>query len=229
VKTGFGRTGKMFAFEHWNLKPDMITIAKTMSGGYVPAAAVVTRRDIYQKVFSRLDRCVVHSTTFGRNNLAMACGLATIQVIEDEKLVENCAKRGEQLVSRLKEIQAKHEFIKEIRGKGLMLAIEFQEPKSFGLKMAWKGLHAVDKGLFPQMVVSPLMSKYQILTLVAGHNIDAISFLPPLIIGDNEIDYFCKSLDSVVSDLGKFPGPLWDFGMNLAKQAAAGKIKKVTT
>ena len=88
VQTGFGRTGKMFGFQHWNLEPDIITLAKTLSGGYVPCGAIVTRRDIYQKTFSRMDRCVVHSTTFGRNNLAMACGLASLEVIDNENLVE---------------------------------------------------------------------------------------------------------------------------------------------
>src|SRR5262249_6913731 len=80
VQTGLGRTGKMFGFQHWDLEPDIITLAKTLSGGYVPCGAIVTRREIYQKTFSRMDRCVVHSTTFGRNNLAMACGLAALEV-----------------------------------------------------------------------------------------------------------------------------------------------------
>jgi ornithine--oxo-acid transaminase len=92
VQTGLGRTGKMFGFQHWNLEPDIITLAKTLSGGYVPCGAIVARRDVYQKTFSRMDRCVVHSTTFGRNNLAMACGLAALEVIDDEKLIENSAK-----------------------------------------------------------------------------------------------------------------------------------------
>ena len=94
VQTGLGRTGRMFGFQHWNLEPDIITLAKTLSGGYVPCGAIVTRRDIYQKTFSRMDRCVVHSTTFGRNNLAMACGLAALEVIDNEKLVENAAQNG---------------------------------------------------------------------------------------------------------------------------------------
>ncbi len=118
VQTGLGRTGKMFGFQHWNLDPDIITMAKTLSGGYVPAAAICTRRDIYQSVFSRMDRCVVHSSTFGRNNLAMACGLATLAVIESENLVENAAKRGEQLLTAARGLMAKHELIKEVRGKG---------------------------------------------------------------------------------------------------------------
>ena len=94
IQTGLGRTGKMFGFQHWNLEPDIITLAKTLSGGYVPCGAIVTRREIYQKTFSRMDRCVVHSTTFGRNNLAMACGLAALDVIDDENLVENSARMG---------------------------------------------------------------------------------------------------------------------------------------
>src|SRR5262249_2495132 len=91
VQTGLGRTGKMFGFQHWSLEPDIITVAKTLSGGYVPCGAVITRRDIYQKTFSRMDRCVVHSSTFGRNNLAMACGVAALEIIDNEKLVDRSA------------------------------------------------------------------------------------------------------------------------------------------
>ena len=128
MQTGLGRTGKMFGFQHWNLEPDIITLAKTLSGGYVPCGAIVTRRDVYQKTFSRMDRCVVHSTTFGRNNLAMACGLAALEVIDDEKLVENSAKMGALLTEKVDALRAKHSFIKEVRGKGLMIGIEFHEP-----------------------------------------------------------------------------------------------------
>jgi len=219
VQTGMGRTGKLFAYQHWDLDPDIITIAKALSGGYVPAAGFVTRRDIYQKVYSRLDRCVAHSTTFGRNNLAMACGLATIDIIEEEKLAENAALRGAQLLERLQELQKRHDMIKEVRGKGLMLAIEFQEPKSFKLKLAWKGIHAVDKGLFAQMIVTPLLQKHRILAQVAGHNMDVVKILPPLIIGEKEIDLFVHALDDTIQSLTSFPGPVWDFGANLVKAA----------
>lgn len=219
VQTGMGRTGKLFAYQHWDLKPDIITMAKALSGGYVPAAGFVTSREIYQKVYSRLDRCVVHSTTFGRNNLAMACGLATIDIIEEEKLAENAALRGAQLLERLKELQKKHPMIKEVRGKGLMLAIEFQEPSSLKLKLAWKAIHTVDKGLFAQMIVSPLLQKHRILAQVAGHNMDVVKILPPLIIGDKEIDHFIQALDDTIESIAKFPGPVWDFGTNLVKAA----------
>ena len=223
VQTGLARTGKLFAFQHWGLEPDIVTLSKALSGGYVPAAAILTRRKIYQKVYSRLDRCVVHSTTFGRNNLAMVCGLATLNVIEQEGLVQHSAEVGERLVSQLRQLQEKHDTIKEIRGKGCMVAIEFCQPKSLKLKMAWKAIHAVDKGLFAQMVVSPLLQKHHILTQVAGHNMDVIKILPPLIIGDKEIEQFVQGLDLVLQDIGKFPGPLWDFGTNLVKAAVSNK------
>src|SRR5205085_860007 len=124
IQTGLGRTGKMFGFEHWDLEPDIIPLAKSQSGGYVPCSAIVSRREIYQKTFSRMDRCVVHSTTFGRNNLAMACGLASLEVIDDEKLVENSARMGALLMERIVALRAKHSFFKEVRGKGLIIAIE---------------------------------------------------------------------------------------------------------
>src|ERR1700757_1696542 len=113
IQTGLGRTGKMFGFQHWDLEPDIITIAKSLSGGFVPCAAIVTRRDIYQKTFSRMDRCVVHSTTFGRNNLAMACGLAALEIIDSEKLVENAARMGALLMEKIDRLREKHSFLKE--------------------------------------------------------------------------------------------------------------------
>jgi ornithine--oxo-acid transaminase len=223
VQTGLGRTGKMFGFEHWNLEPDIITLAKSLSGGYVPCGAIVARRDVYQKTFSRMDRCVVHSTTFGRNNLAMACGLAALEVIDDEKLIENSARMGELLVQRVDALRAKHSFIKEVRGKGLIIAIEFHEPTEFKLKMAWKLLHKVDKVLFAQMVVTQLLSKHRILTQVAGHAMDVVKILPPLIIGEKEVDLFVAALDDVLTECRKFPGPMWELGQNFVRAAMGSK------
>jgi len=223
VQTGLGRTGKTFGFQHWDLEPDIITLAKTLSGGYVPCGAIVTRRDIYQKTFSRMDRCVVHSTTFGRNNLAMACGLAALEVIDNEKLVENSAKIGALLIERVDALRAKHSFIKEVRGKGLMIGIEFHEPQEFRLKMAWKLLHKIDKVLFAQMIVTQMLTKHRILTQVAGHAMDVIKILPPLIIGEQEVDMFVNALDDVLTECRKFPGPMWELGNNFVKAALGSK------
>lgn len=226
VQTGLGRTGKMFAYEHWNLDPDIVTVAKTLSGGFVPVGGIITRRRIYQGVFSSMDRCVVHSSTFGRNNLAMACGLATLHVLKEEKLVENSALRGEQLMAGIRELAKKHEMIKDVRGKGCMIAIEFQKPSNLLLKAAWKIFDNVDKGLFPEMIVHGLMSKERILTQVAGHNMDVIKILPPYTIGDKEITRFLNGLDRVLTECGSPLGPMWKFGANLAKHALAAKKSK---
>jgi acetylornithine/succinyldiaminopimelate/putrescine aminotransferase len=223
VQTGLGRTGKMFGFEHWELEPDVITLAKTLSGGYVPCGAIVARREIYQKTFSRMDRCVVHSTTFGRNNLAMACGLATLEVIDSENLVENSARMGALLTEKIDALRAKHSFIKEVRGKGLMIGIEFHEPQEFKLKMAWKFLHKIDKVLFAQMIVTQMLSKHRILTQVAGHAMDVVKILPPLIIGPKEVDMFVNALDDVLTECRKFPGPMWEIGNNFVRHALGSK------
>jgi len=228
VQTGLGRTGKMFGFQHWNLEPDIITLAKTLSGGFVPCGAIVTGRDIYQKTFSRMDRCVVHSSTFGRNNLAMACGLAALEIIEQENLVENAAKMGALLMEKIDALRAKHSFIKEVRGKGLMVGIEFQEPQEFRLKMAWKLLHKIDKVLFAQMIVSQMLSKHRVLTQVAGHAMDVMRILPPLIIGEREVDMFVNALDDVLTECRKFPGPIWELGNNFVR-AALGSRRSVET
>jgi 4-aminobutyrate aminotransferase-like enzyme len=153
----------------------------------------------------------------------MACGLAALEVIDDEKLVENSARIGTMLMQRVDALRAKHSFIKEVRGKGLIIAIEFHEPTEFKLKMAWKLLHKVDKVLFAQMVVTQMLSKHRILTQVAGHAMDVVKILPPLIIGEKEVDLFVAALDDVLTECRNFPGPMWEIGQNFVRAAMGSK------
>ncbi len=219
VQTGLGRTGKLFGYQHDNLEPDIVTLAKTLSGGFVPVGAFLTRRSIHQAVFSKMERCVVHSTTFGRNNLAMSCGLATLHILEEENLIANVERRGQQLAAALREIAKKHDCIQEIRQRGLMLAVQFREPGSFQGKMAWKAFKAMDPNLFTQMVVTALMQRHRILSHVAAHGSDALKILPPFIVGDPEIERFVHGLDDVLSDAEKWDGPFFEFGKNVVKKA----------
>jgi ornithine--oxo-acid transaminase len=225
VQCGLGRTGKWWAFQHWNLEPDIFTVAKSLSGGFVPCGAIVTRRVIYQKVFSRLDRAVVHSSTFGRNNLAMACGLAALDVLENEKLIENSAIIGKMLLEKLDALRARHSLIKEVRGKGLMIAIEFHEPPQLALKLAWRIMHRIDHGLFAQLVIVPLLSRHRILTQVAGHNMDVIKILPPLIITEKEVDIFVKAFDEALQGCRRFPGPILELARNTALRRKKSRIQ----
>ncbi len=219
VQTGLGRTGKMFAGEHWGIEPDLMTVAKALSGGLVPVGAILMSDFVYKRVFSSMERCVVHSTTFGRNQLAMVAGLATLSVLEEEKIIQNAAQRGGEILNRLREQLASYEMFADVRGKGLMLAIEFKAPKSLKLKVAWKAIHAANGGLFGQMLTVPLMEKHRILTQVAGHNMDVIKLLPTLVLGDAEVELFCQAFEQVVADCHRVPGAAWEVGMGLAKKA----------
>lgn len=212
VQTGYGRTGKFFSFEHWNLEPDLVSTSKALSGGYVPVGAMITRRSIYQKVYSRMDRCFVHSSSFGRNNLGMAVGLATLHIMDEEKLVERSAVQGQKLMDGINALKSKHEVLLEARGKGCMIGIEFQEPRSLKLKMAWKMVHAANDGLFAQMVVMPLLQKHRIISQVSGNHGDVIRILPPFVISDEDIQYFVGALDAVLSDCHKLPGRCGTWG-----------------
>lgn len=225
VQSGLGRTGRWFAHQHWGLEPDLVTVAKALSGGFVPAGAILMKRDVYKKVFSRMDRCVVHSNTFGKNTLAMGCGLATLHLIEEENLLEKAEAMGLLFQEKIRESCSSFEMFGEVRGKGLMIGIEFKPPKSLKLKAAWAMIHAANKGLFGQMIVVPLMAKHRILTQVAGHNIDLVKLLPPLMVTEADVEYFAKSLAQVVADCHKFPGAAWEVGMTLAKNALRGGEK----
>src|SRR5207248_2066707 len=95
VQTGFGRTGKLFAFEHWGLEPDLVTVAKSLSGGYVPVGALLMAQSVYEGVFDSLEHSVSHGSTFAPNDLAMAAGLATLRALDDSGLVEHAARLGD--------------------------------------------------------------------------------------------------------------------------------------
>ncbi len=219
VQAGLGRTGRFFCGERWEISPDIVTISKALSGGYVPVGAILTRREIHSKVFSGLERAVVHSNTFGMNELAMGAGLAMLEVLEDEDLIANAARMGERFMTGLKQLKDRYEMVKDVRGKGLMVAIEFGPPKSLKLKGGWTALEKVQEGLFAQMVVMGLMHDHRLFTQVSGHRVNIIKFLPPLIIGKEEVDYALDALDKVLADAHRFPGGLWRMGKDLVKGA----------
>src|SRR5262249_58127117 len=120
VQTGVGRTGAFLASSASDVDPDLVLLAKALSGGFVPIGAVVGKKWIFDRTFDRMDRAVVHGSTFAKNNLAMAAGLATLQVLDDEKLVENAARRGESLIRRLQALVPRYELLAEVRGRGMM-------------------------------------------------------------------------------------------------------------
>ena len=221
VQVGLGRTGRFLCCEHWGLEPDMITLSKSLGGGYIPVGATITRRSIHDKTFSRLDRCQVHSTTFGQNELAMAAGLATLHVLEEERLIERAATMGQKLMAGLAALADRHDMIADVRGKGLMIGIEFRPPRSFGLRAAWTAAETAQKGLFAQFVVMALMRDHRILTQVGGPGVNIIKLLPPLIIGDEEVEAIVAAFDAVMVEAARVRGRVWGQSGQLIKHAVS--------
>ncbi|HEY7211029.1 MAG TPA: aspartate aminotransferase family protein [Bryobacteraceae bacterium] len=221
VQCGLGRTGKWFAYQHWpEVEPDIVCTAKALSGGYVPVGAVVTSPKIMDSVFNSMERCVVHSNTFGQNDLAMAAALATLHVMEEERLVENAERMGAYVMERLTELGEACPFVSDVRGRGLMFGIDFKRPEqSLRLKAAWDTLHTLNFGVFSQMLIMPLLHRHRILTQVAGYHTEVIKFLPPLIITKSDIDYFLSAMEQVLDDVQRIPGNVWSTFTGLAKGA----------
>jgi ornithine--oxo-acid transaminase len=199
IQTGLGRTGRWFALEHSGLEPDFVLVGKALSGGYMPVAAMVTTREIFQRAVGKLERSYVHQSTYGRNRLSMAAGLAAIRVIERDGLVEHVQRVGEVLVSGLEELRSRHELIAEIRGSGLMIGIELGAPRSFLARINWRLIHLASEGLFPQLIVIPLHRDHSVITMAAGKN-DVIKLLPPLTLSEAEAGEFLSALDAVLTD-----------------------------
>ncbi|WP_274912267.1 aspartate aminotransferase family protein [Streptomyces sp. WZ-12] len=224
VQTGLGRTGDFFAFQHEEgVEPDLVCVAKALSGGYVPVSATLGKDWIFKKVYSSMDRVLVHSASFGANAQAMAAGLAVLSVMEDEQVVANARHTGELLRSRLAGLVDRYELLHEVRGRGLMIGIEFGRPKSLGLRSRWTMLQAARKGLFAQMVVVPLLQRHRILTQVSGDHLEVIKLIPPLTIGEREVDRFVEAFTAVMDDAHSGGGLMWDFGRTLVKQAVANR------
>jgi len=226
VQTGMGRTGKFLAIEHDGpVDPDIVVLAKSLSGGFVPVGAVLCKKWIHEKVFSSMQRSVVHSSTFSQGSFAMVAGLAALDVLDREHLIANAAKMGDLIGHGVQAMIPRFEFLREVRWRGLIMGIEFGSPKSLSLKLAWTTCHALDKSLFPQAAVIPLMNKHHIITQVAGHGVDVVKLLPPLVINESDVKWFLTAFEDVMVQMHKFPGPAWDVLTGIGKMALTQRAR----
>ena len=226
VQTGVGRTGRFLALHHEEgVEPDMILMSKALSGGYVPVSAVLMKKPVYDAVFSSLERSVVHSSTFGKSNFAATAVLATLAVLDEEGLTERAARLGALLKDRLAAMVDRYEFLHAVRGRGLMIAIDFGPPKSLKLKAAWKTVHALSRDLFCQAITIPLLEDHGMLTQVAGHGMNTIKLIPPLVISEEDVNDFVKAFEAVMDNLHRFPGPAWESLLRIARNAGSMKAR----
>ena len=226
VQTGMGRTGKFLAIEHeGDVDPDIVVLAKTLSGGFVPVGAVLCKKWIHEKVFSSMQRSVVHSSTFSQGSFAMAAGLAALDTLDRHNLIQRAGIIGNQIGEALRALIPRYEFLKEVRWRGCIMGIEFGNPRSLTLKAAWTVMHGMDKSLFPQAAIIPLLDKHHIITQVAGHHIDVVKLLPPLVLNDADVQWFLTAFEDVLAGMHKFPGPAWDVIADIGKMVLTNRAR----
>ncbi|HEX7084241.1 MAG TPA: aspartate aminotransferase family protein [Gaiellaceae bacterium] len=214
VQTGFGRTGRMFAYQHWGLEPDLVPVAKSLSGGYVPVGALLMSRAVHEAVYDSMENAVAHGSTFAPNELAMAAGLATLHELEEQQLVARAERLGERLLELTRPLEQRYEVVREVRGLGLIWAIELGEPTTRG--RAYRFVDRLQPGLFAQFVVAPLFHDHRVLSQVAGHNIPVVKGLPPLVVSDDDLVWFADALDATIGRAQKVPRSLARFALTAA-------------
>ena len=223
VQTGIGRTGRFFALEHWGLQPDMVCVAKALSGGLVPIGAVLVSRAAFETVFDGMERAVRHGSTFGGNDLAAAAGLATLRVLEQEALVARAERLGALLLELTEPLVERYEVVREVRGLGLIWAIEFGPPGGRAGRKLWETVERRQTGLFSQLITVPLFHEHQILCQVAGHRMNTIKALPALVIEEDEIRRFAAALEQTVAAAEHYPAALVRFGARTGLRAARSR------
>src|SRR5207249_2327142 len=211
VQTGLGRTGRFLALEHWGLEPDLVTVSKSLSGGFVPSGALLMRDEVFFGVFDSLEHGLSHGSTFAPNDYAMVAGLATLEELDAQGLAERSARLGELLLERTRPLVERFDVVKEVRGLGLMWAIEFQEPERG--RRSFRLLERVQPGLFSQLVVVPLFRDHRILSQVAGHNMNVIKILPPLVLDESDVHWFVEALESVLERARGIPMEMVGFAL----------------
>jgi ornithine--oxo-acid transaminase len=226
VQTGVGRTGKFFCHEHWGLEPDIITISKALSGGFVPIGAMLTSEKVFSSVHDSMEDALKHSSTFGRNQLAMVAALATLAAFDDEDILARAERTGADLEAKLRALAARYDLIHDIRGLGLMIGIEFGMPADRSAARRFRTLERLRTGMFSQMVVVPLFHRHRIITQVAADNVNIVKLLPPLISGPEEVDYFVQALDDVLADAHRGSGLTYEVGRTMAIGALRRKSQR---
>jgi ornithine--oxo-acid transaminase len=217
VQTGVGRTGRFLALEHWRLEPDIICMAKALSGGFVPIGAVLVSRRAFDRVFDGMERAVRHSSTFGGNDLAAAAALATLRVFDRDDVVGHAERMGALLLELTRPLVDAYEIVSDVRGVGLMWAIELHAPARGANRAIFNLVDRAQPGLSAQLLTVPLFQRHQILCQVSGHHQNTVKALPSLLIDESEVRRFAAALEDVVSAAERMPRAMARFGMTMAR------------
>jgi ornithine--oxo-acid transaminase len=218
VQTGMYRTGPFLAAHHFGLEPDIVVLAKALSGGLVPVSATLMSDAIYDSVYSSMKRAIVHASTFSENSLSMRAGLATLDVLEREQLGSRATRVGGELRRRLQTELSSYEMVKEIRGMGLLLGIEFTPPRRLSRRLSFEAFSKVHPAMFGQILVMRLFRDHGILTQICGNDFMVLKVAPPLVVTEEQVEEFVAAIRSVV-ELAHSSTSFWSEALGLARRA----------
>src|ERR1700751_5754061 len=218
VQTGMYRTGPFLAAHRFGVEPDMVVLAKAMSGGLIPVGAVLMTDGVYDATYGSLRRAIIHTSTFSENGLAMRAALATLDVLESEKLGQRAVEMGVLLRDRLGEVLRGYEMVKDVRGEGLLLGIEVAAPKTLRLRIPFEAFMRIPPAMFGQIVVMRMFRDHGILTQICGNNFTVLKVDPPLIVSEPPVEEFVAAIADVV-ELAHSSGAFWSEALGLAKRA----------
>jgi ornithine--oxo-acid transaminase len=218
VQTGMFRTGPFLASHHFGIEPDIVVLAKALSGGLVPVSAVLMSEEVYRSVFTSFKRAIVHASTFSENSLSMRAGLATLDVLERERLGERATEMGAALQRELSAALSGFEMVKEVRGKGLLLGIEFVAPRRLALRAPFEAFAKVHPAMFGQILVMRMYRNAGFLTQICGNDFMVLKVAPPLVIQREQVSEFVAAIKELV-EFAHRPGPFWSEAMGLARRA----------
>jgi len=190
IQTGLGRTGRMFACEHEDVVPDILCVSKGLSGGIYPIGAYVTTDRIWRKAYGTKKRATLHSSTFGGNTLACAAAIAAINLIVDQDLATRAAESGRYFRDRLESVADRFAMLKEIRGRGLMLGLDFTQTTN-------RVTRAV-RNQTAAMVAVQMLHRHNIISLYTFANPNVVRLAPPLDVSQTDLDTYVDGLEEVL-------------------------------
>jgi len=218
VQTGMYRTGPFLAAHRYRVEPDIVVLAKALSGGLMPVGAVLMSEAVSDSVFSSLGRAFLHASTFGENSLSMRAGLATLDVLQQDSLGERAEMLGIELRRRLSEALMPYEMVRAVRGAGMLSGIEFQAPQQMRLRLPFETFRRVHPAMFGQILVMRLFRDQNILTQICGNNHMVLKVAPPLVVTEDQIDEFVTAVRDVVH-LAHTSASFWGEALGLARRA----------
>ena len=195
IQTGMGRTGTMFASEHEGIEPDVLCLAKSLGGGIMPIGAMMTTQELWTKAYGGIEKCLLHTSTFGGNTWAAVAGLATLEVIYEENLSARAAELGEYLMTGLRRLQARYPIIRDVRGRGLLVGIEFEQPAKGVLAKVAGAVNKLSNEYMGAMVAGVLLNQHRVITAYTLNNPNVVRLEPPLVVTKEQIDVILNALE----------------------------------